>query len=353
MALILDGSNGTTGNLANGDLQVNGVTVGKGAGTIATNTAVGVQALNSNTTATNNTALGYQAGNALTTGSYNTFVGDRAGISTTTASYCTAFGTEALRSNTTGRNTAIGIQAGYSNTTGTFNTFIGDNAGANVTTGSKNTTLGCFNGNQGGVDIRTASNNIVLSDGDGNPRFNYISSTKNWRIPYLGGTNTGKGTNSLLSFSSGSNTYDGSIAITDAVANNVWWGLLSGNAYVMVNSNGVQLSSGATAWASASDYRLKNITGTYTNALSDIAQIEPVKFTWKSDDSAIPQVGVIAQSVQNVVPEAIAEVTEQDEKYLSVRYTELIPLMIASIQQLNAKVDAQAARIAALESAKA
>jgi hypothetical protein len=89
--------------------------------------------------------------------------------------------------------------------------------------------------------------------------------------------------------------------------------------------------------------------------LNDIAQIQPVKFTWKSDEDSKPQVGVIAQSVQNVVPESVDSTTiEMDgtEEYLTVRYTELIPLMIASIQELNAKVDAQAVRIAELEGAK-
>ena len=117
-------------------------------------------------------------------------------------------------------------------------------------------------------------------------------------------------------------------------------------------SAGVQLSSGATSWGTFSDSRLKNITGTYTNALNDIAQIQPVKFTWKSDEDSKPQVGVIAQSIQNVVPEAVDSTTiEMDgtEEYLTVRYTELIPLMIASIQELNAKVEAQAVRIAELE----
>jgi len=40
------------------------------------------------------------------------------------------------------------------------------------------------------------------------------------------------------------------------------------------------------------------------------------------------------------------------EEYLTVRYTELIPLMIASIQELNAKVEAQTVRIAELEGAR-
>ena len=54
----------TTGSALTFDgaiLGVNGVSVGRGAGAVATNTAVGSQALNANTTASNNTAVGYQA----------------------------------------------------------------------------------------------------------------------------------------------------------------------------------------------------------------------------------------------------------------------------------------------------
>jgi len=118
------------------------------------------------------------------------------------------------------------------------------------------------------------------------------------------------------------------------------------------SSGGVTLTSGATSWTSLSDARLKNVTGSFNNALIDIAQIQAVKFTWKDDASNKPCVGVIAQSVQTVVPEAVEEikVAKDDETdYLSVKYTELIPIMIAAIQELSAKVDAQAAEITALK----
>jgi hypothetical protein len=119
-------------------------------------------------------------------------------------------------------------------------------------------------------------------------------------------------------------------------------------------SGGVVLSNGATSWSSNSDIRLKTVTGTYDNALQDIANIEPIKFTWKADSTNQPNVGVSAQSVQAVVPEAVGArknlLTPDDEtEYLSVKYTELIPLMIASIQELSAKNDALEARIATLE----
>jgi hypothetical protein len=120
------------------DLTVYGLTVGRGAGAVASNVAVGANALNANTSGSANVAIGNLSGFSNQTGATNTYVGNRAGVSTT----------------------------------GSFNTFIGsgatDGAGAAITTGAKNTILGGYNGNQDSLDIRTASNYVVLSDGDGN-----------------------------------------------------------------------------------------------------------------------------------------------------------------------------------------
>lgn len=123
-------------------------------------------------------------------------------------------------------------------------------------------------------------------------------------------------------------------------------------------SGGVVLANGATSWSAISDMRLKTVTGTYTNALQDIAKIQAIKFTWKHDQSGTPQVGVSAQSVELVVPEAISTskniATPDDEtEYLAVRYTELIPLLIASIQEQQALIAALQADVAALKGAQA
>jgi hypothetical protein len=235
--------------------------------------------------------------------------------------------------------------------TGASNTFLGHECGILVSSGAKNTIIGRYNGNQGGLDIRTSSNNIVLSDGDGNPRMHYSSTGKVWTLPYNGDTDVGRGGAPKIGMSSGATAYDASIQFTDAVAYNAWFGLYNSNAYVMNVVNGVQLSSGATSWASVSDARLKTVTGTYTNAVDDLSQIEAVKFTWNADENNTPQVGVIAQSVQSVVPEAMSVSEDDGVEYLSVRYTELIPLMIASIQEQQATITALEARITALENA--
>jgi len=134
----------------------------------------------------------------------------------------------------------------------------------------------------------------------------------------------------------------------------VYWDNTNTKYVVQPTLGGVQLVNNTTAWAAISDTRLKNITGIYTNALDDIQQIEAIKFTWKSDESNRPQVGVTAQSVQKVIPEAIDIGTinnEDDTQYLSVRYTEIIPLMIAAIQEQQALITQLQADVAALKGA--
>ena len=128
----------------------------------------------------------------------------------------------------------------------------------------------------------------------------------------------------------------------------------AGNADV---SGGVRLSNAATSWSAMSDIRLKDKTGDITNALVDIAKIEPLKFTWKSDTNKTPQVGVSAQSVESVVPEAVSKSTDitlkekgDNTEYLSVKYTELIPLCIAALQEAKIKIETLETKLSALES---
>ena len=124
------------------DASINGLTVGRGAGGVSSNTATGVAALFSNTTGSYNTAYGGLAIYYNTTGYNNTVSGYRALLSNTTGGSNTAIGTYAMNNNTIASyNTAIGNDALYSNTTGSSNTASGHQALYNNTMGSGNTAL--------------------------------------------------------------------------------------------------------------------------------------------------------------------------------------------------------------------
>jgi len=106
-----------------------------------TNTAVGEDALQANTTASN-TAVGYQAGYANTTGIRLSALGYQALYTNTTGTDNDAFGHQALRTNNGNYNQAFGRFALYSNTSGTSNVAMGSNPLYTNTTGSYNVALG-------------------------------------------------------------------------------------------------------------------------------------------------------------------------------------------------------------------
>lgn len=130
----------------NGDALINGLTVGKGSGSISTNTAIGYQALLNNDGGYQNTAIGYQASYYNNSGNYNTAVGYQASHYNSTGTYNTAVGYHALLNNKDGiYNTAFGAQA-LLDTTGSSNTAIGLNALCNNVGGYNNTAIGSESG---------------------------------------------------------------------------------------------------------------------------------------------------------------------------------------------------------------
>jgi hypothetical protein len=117
----------------------------------------------------------------------------------------------------------------------------------------------------------------------------------------------------------------------------------SNSVFVVYNASdvGVYMASGSTAWTGTSDERVKNITGNITDALAKTNTLRAVNFSWKADVKNTPHVGLIAQDVQRVLPEAVSE----NDGYLGVAYTDVIPLLTAAIQELAAKVQALEAKI--------
>jgi hypothetical protein len=122
-------------------------------------------------------------------------------------------------------------------------------------------------------------------------------------------------------------------------------------------SNGVQLTSGATSWSSNSDERLKNINSEIENAVEKLLTLRTVKFSWKSDESNKENLGLIAQDVEKEFPQvidkgelAIPEEEQTDKtEYLSIRYTELIPVLVKAIQELKSENDNLKSRLEVLE----
>ena len=137
------------------------------------------------------------------------------------------------------------------------------------------------------------------------------------------------------------------------------WNNGTGNFAIIHSTSGigVQLNgSSATSWSSFSDVRLKNITGSIPDALNKVDKLEPIYFSWKSDSNSTPCVGLSGQSVREVLPEAtdLSKQFNQDEdeqEYVSVRYTDVIPLLVAALQESKKRIEALEADVAALKGA--
>jgi hypothetical protein len=92
-----------------------------------------------------------------------------------------------------------------------------------------------------------------------------------------------------------------------------------------------------------SDARLKDRGFNIQNALSKVCVLDG--FHYRANKTAqdlgyeaVPEVGVSAQQVQQVLPEAIAP-APIDPQYMTVRYEKLIPLLIEAIKELTDKVN--------------
>jgi len=87
-----------------------------------------------------------------------------------------------------------------------------------------------------------------------------------------------------------------------------------------------------------SDQRLKDNVKPIEDPLSKVLSISGNTYTWNDKSGKEgSDVGVIAQEVVKILPEAVIE---RDNGYLAVDYQKLIPLMIEAIKDLKLEVDA-------------
>jgi hypothetical protein len=115
----------------------------------------------------------------------------------------------------------------------------------------------------------------------------------------------------------------------------------------------LQVSGDMVAYAS--DGRLKINVKEITNALDRVEAIRGVEYDWVDDieekygfyPTSKHEVGVIAQEIQKVLPEAVLTAPfngaykqkyNEDPNFLTVKYDRIVPLLIEAIKELNAKI---------------
>jgi hypothetical protein len=118
-----------------------------------------------------------------------------------------------------------------------------------------------------------------------------------------------------------------------------------GDLYYNPNTNNLFSRGDITAFAgSASDDKLKENKKKIDNPLEKINCITGFTYTWnkKANKLGLPpdisQVGVSAQEVQSVLPEAVKAEEIDSESVLLVKYEKLVPLLIEAIKEQNERI---------------
>lgn len=126
----------------------------------------------------------------------------------------------------------------------------------------------------------------------------------------LSGVSTVSNTTASTSYTTGALLVAGGVGITGAV----------------FTATNITAGGDITAF---SDARLKTNVQTLQDSLKIVSQLRGVSF----DKDGKRSIGVIAQEVQEVLPEVV-----QDGEYLSVAYGNIVGLLIEAIKELNAEI---------------
>ena len=117
--------------------------------------------------------------------------------------------------------------------------------------------------------------------------------------------------------------------------------------YSNAETAGAELASGGTSFGTFSDERVKTGVMKIENAVSDLMKLRCVKFNYKMDpETQGKRLGLIAQDLLGVFDEAVykgqgwGDLIQDENEYYSVTYTDMIPPIIAAIQELSKKIDA-------------
>jgi hypothetical protein len=170
-------------------------------------------------------------------------------------------------------------------------------------------------------------------------------------------------------------TSGGAKVVAEAIATGTTysasWPATGGTAlYMQVNSSAVgsiTTTASATAYNTSSDYRLKTDVQPMTGATDRLKQLNPVNFEWIADGTRVD--GFLAHEAQAVVPEAVTGSKDamRDEEYeitpavldddgnvvteavmgtrsvpdyQGIDQSKLVPLLVATIKELEARITA-------------
>ena len=137
------------------------------------------------------------------------------------------------------------------------------------------------------------------------------------------------------------------------------WGMYvaaDGDARIYLGGANGAISATGNIIAYASDARLKTNIKPIENALEKLNKIRGVEYDWVDNitseydfhPSAMHETGVIAQEIQEVIPDAVTEAPMNgnytakcgtDHKFLTVQKDKIVPLLIEAVKDQQKEID--------------
>ena len=113
----------------------------------------------------------------------------------------------------------------------------------------------------------------------------------------------------------------------------------------LLSVNGSADKPGGGSWGTFSDGRLKTLNGSFNSGLSQVLKLHPIRYRYKPDNAmgirdTDEHIGVVAQDVQRVIPEAV---TENSKGYLLVNNDPIIWSMLNAIKEQQGEFQQQQA----------
>ena len=376
------------------------------------NSAFGEGALLANTQGSLNSAFGEDALRSNTTGLSNSAFGRGALSANTTSALSSAFGQGALISSTGSRNTAVGGEAGARLTTGSFNAmlgtgvgfytttgsdnaFLGQEAGSTNTTGDRNTMIGSrANVGSGGLTNATAvgsrafvaqASSLVLGSVNGVNNATadtdvgiataapverlHVAANAGQVLLGDAGCNAGFKGIGFGSTLSGCSDFallgNGDETVVNRSSGSILSFRINGTTEQMrLNANGTVLlntlgAAGATALcqngsseiaACSSSIRYKTNVADFDPGVALIERLRPISFDWNSFDwkaGGPADLGLIAEEVAEIEPRLTSRNAAGEIE--GVKYDRVGVVLVNAVQEQQARIEAQAEKLAALE----
>lgn len=123
------------------------------------------------------------------------------------------------------------------------------------------------------------------------------------------------------------------------------------NSIIPSTDNSISIGRSGLRWAqiyatngviNTSDAREKEEIKPIKYGINEIKRLQPVSYFWKKEENSDRKIGFIAQELQEVLPETVQDkewvikngnLTQENAEHLGVSYSEVLPVVVKSIQE--------------------